>query len=129
MKKWAAAIGLTVIIVGALVLYNKSYYPPLPIENISKREVIAKLYHSNEQIVYLANENGVDWYIINKRNTAVADEVIKELVIQNDWSFKQKEGSGLFFEKQGKNLIVSTQMWTGNYVLVKIPDNFKRSYG
>ncbi|MFT9847746.1 hypothetical protein [Aneurinibacillus sp. REN35] len=124
MKKWAAAIGLTVIIVGAFVLYNKSYYPPLPIENSSKREVIAKLHHSNEQIVYLANENGVDWYIINKRNIGVADEVIKELAMQNGWSFKQKEGSGLFFEKQGENLIVSTQMWTGNYVLVKIPDNF-----
>ena len=55
---------------------------------------------------------------------ASADEMIEELVSENGWVFKQKDGAGLFFEKQGNRLIVTTQKWTGDYVLVQIPSNF-----
>jgi len=34
---------------------------------------------------------------------------------------KQKDGAGIFFEIQGNRLIVTTQKWTSNYVLVQIP--------
>lgn len=40
------------------------------------------------------------------------------------WKFKEKEGSGLFFEKGDEKLIVTTEMWTGKYVLVKVPENY-----
>lgn len=109
MKKVLLAIGLTIIFVVVFVFYNKLYYPLLPIENMSKKEVIEKLNESDKQIVKLSNENGQEWYIVSERNTSVADEIIKEMVSQNDWVFKQKDGSGLFFEKQGETLIVSTQ--------------------
>lgn len=124
MKKWLVAMGLIIVSVGAFVFYNKLYYPPLPIENISKKEVIEKLHDSNEKIIKLSNENGSEWYIINERNQVATDAIIQELASQNGWVFKQKEGSGLFFEKQGESLIVSTEMWTGNYVLAKIPSHF-----
>lgn len=52
---------------------------------------------------------------------ASADEMIKELISKNGWVFKQKDGGGLFFEKQGNRLIVTTQKWTSDYVLVQIP--------
>lgn len=75
-------------------------------------------------MVKLSNENGQEWYIINERNPAVADEITKEMVSQKGWIFKQKDGSGLFFEKQGTSLIVSTEKWTSDYMLVKIPAYF-----
>ncbi|MFC7686457.1 hypothetical protein [Ureibacillus sp. GCM10028918] len=50
-----------------------------------------------------------------------ADENVKQLVAAKGWEFKEKDGSGLFFEKNGERLIATTQMWTKEYVLVKIP--------
>ncbi|PTQ55333.1 MAG: hypothetical protein BSOLF_2436 [Candidatus Carbobacillus altaicus] len=37
----------------------------------------------------------------------------------------KKDGAGLFFEKDGEELIITTQMWTEKYVLVKIQSKFK----
>ncbi|WP_427137998.1 hypothetical protein [Psychrobacillus psychrodurans] len=124
MKKWLFAIGLIILFLGAIVFYNKLYYPTLPMESINKKEVIKKLNDSNEQIVKLSDENGYEWYIISERNTNVADEITKKMVIQHGWIFKRKDGSGLFFDKQGKILIVTTQKWTTDYTLVKIPSHF-----
>ena len=124
MKKLLIVFGVIFLIYGVFVFYNKLYYPPLPIENLSKKEVLDKLNDSNEQIVHLSKENNYEWYIINERNMASADEMIKKLVSKNGWVFKQKDGAGLFFEKQGNRLIVTTQKWTGDYVLVQIPSNF-----
>lgn len=126
MRKILLAIGLIIIFVSAFVFYNKLYYPSLPIENMSKKEVIEKLNDSNKKMVKLSNENGQEWYLVNERNTSIADEIIKERVSENGWIFKQKDGSGLFFEKYGENLIVSTQKWTSDYVLVEIPADFNK---
>jgi len=123
MKKVLIVIGVMLLIYGVFVFYNKLYYPPLPIENLSKKEVLDKLNDSDGQIVYLSKENNYEWYLINERNMASADEIIKELVSKNGWVFKQKDGAGLIFEKQGNRLIVTTQKWTGDYVLVQIPSN------
>ncbi|MFC9540202.1 hypothetical protein ACFTQ7_10000 [Lysinibacillus sp. NPDC056959] len=124
MKKVLLTIGIIIFLVGAFVFYNKLYLPPLPIENISKKTVIEKIKDSKIQMVKLSSENGQEWYVIKERDTSVADEMIREMLDQNGWTFKQKEGNGLFFERHGENLIVSTQMWTGDYVLVKIPAKF-----
>jgi len=131
MKKTLITISLIVVLVGAFVFYNKLYYPPLPIETISKKEVIEKLNHSDQKIIKLTSENGKEWYIVNERNQSNVDEIIKEMMNEKDWVFKEKDwvfkekdGSGLFFEKHGENLIITTQKWTGNYSLVDIPMKF-----
>ncbi|MED3803902.1 hypothetical protein P4562_18420 [Lysinibacillus xylanilyticus] len=124
MKKVLLTIGIIVFLVGAFVFYNKLYLPPLPIENISKKTVIEKINDSETRMVKLSNENGQEWYVIKERDTSAADEMIKEMLYQIGWTFKQKDGNGLFFERHGKNLIVATQKWTGDYLLVKIPVNF-----
>ncbi|RDW18204.1 hypothetical protein CWR48_11495 [Oceanobacillus arenosus] len=123
MKKLLLATGLIIIFVGVFIFYNKLYYPSLPKVNMSKKEVIEIVNNSDKEIAKLSSENGNEWYIIHERNTAAADKIIKEMLNQNDWVFKQKDGSGLFFEKQGENLIVSTQKWTADYMLVKILTN------
>ncbi len=117
-------LGTVSIFVIAFVFYNKLYYPSLPIENMSKKEVVEKINNSDKQMVKLTNENSREWYITSERNQSEVDEIIKEMVSQNGWTFVQNEGSGLFFEKQGEKLIITTQKWTGNYLLIKIPSNF-----
>ncbi|ATP41797.1 hypothetical protein CSE16_18115 [Solibacillus sp. R5-41] len=124
MKKSIIVIGLTIILFGAFIFFNKLYYPSLPIESMSKKEVLEKINDADKEMVQLSNEKGKKWFIVSERNVSVADEMIKEMVIQNGWIFKQKDGSGLFFEKKGESLIVTTQKWTGDYVLVEIPVNF-----
>jgi len=124
MKKILITIALIVLLVGAFVFYNKLYYPPLPIETISKKEVIEKLNHSEQKITKLTSEKGKEWYIVNERNQSNVDEIIKEMMNEKDWVFKEKEGSGLFFEKQGEDLIITTEKWTSNYSLVDIPMKF-----
>lgn len=124
MKKILITIALIVLLVGAFVFYNKLYYPPLPIETVSKKEVIEKLNHSDQKLIKLTSEKGKEWYIVNERNQSNVDEIIIEMMNEKDWVFKEKEGSGLFFEKQGEELIVTTEKWTSNYSLVDIPMKF-----
>lgn len=124
MKRLLITFGLIVVMAGAFVLYNKLYYPPLPIETISKKEVIEKLNKSDEKIIKLTNENGKEWYIVNEQNQSIVDEIIIDMLSQKEWVFKRKDGSGLFFEKQGEDLIITTKKWTGDYSLVDIPMKF-----
>ena len=124
MKKILIPIVLIVVFIGAFGFYNKLYYPSLPIETISKKEVIEKLNHSDQKIIKLTSEKGKEWYIVNERNQSNVDDIIKDMMNEKDWVFKEKDGSGLFFEKQGEDLIITTQKWTGNYSLVDIPMKF-----
>lgn len=51
-------------------------------------------------------------------SSRMSDENIKQMIGSNGWEYKEKDGDG-------KRLIATTQMWTKDYVLVKIPSNFK----
>ncbi|WP_316568201.1 hypothetical protein [Neobacillus sp. YIM B06451] len=111
---------------GAILFSSKIYYPPLPIQQMSKKEVIEKANGMDGQIVRLSTENNYAWYILRGRNMETADQAIIELVNRYGWTYFQKEGSGLFFEKQGDTLILTTQKWTRDYTLVKIPVRFDK---
>ncbi len=124
MKGILITFGLIVVLAGVFVFYNKLYYPSLPIETISKKEVIEKLNHSDKKIIKLTSENGREWYIVNERDQSIVDETIIDMLSQNGWVFKRKDGSGLFFEKQGEDLMITTQKWTSDYSLVDIPMKF-----
>ncbi|MCC3357066.1 hypothetical protein [Bacillus sp. REN16] len=129
MKKVGFILGIVIVIIGVFIFVNKLYYPFLPIENLSAKEAIGKLKKSDSKIAEIAVEGDFIWYITRSENEgiSIADENIKQMVVSNVWEFKEKDGAGLFFEKDGKRLIATTQMWTKNYVLVKIPSNFKKS--
>lgn len=127
MKKGGLILGIAIVIIAVFIFVNKLYYPSLPIENLSAKEAIDKLKQSENKIAKIAVEDNFIWYITSSENTgiSIADENIKQMIGSNGWEFKEKDGAGLFFEKDGRRLIATTQMWTGNYVLVKIPSNFK----
>ncbi|KAA0563495.1 hypothetical protein F0342_11785 [Bacillus sp. CH30_1T] len=127
MKKVGFILGSVIVIIGVYIFVNKLYYPSLPIENLSAKEVIDKLKESDSKIAEIAVDGDFIWYITSSANKgiSIADENIKQMVVSNGWEFKDKNGAGLFFEKDDKSLIATTQMWTKNYVLVKITSNFK----
>ena len=125
MKKIFIGILLAVLIAGVYIFVNRLYYPPLPIKTMSKKEVVHALKSTDEKIVPLMVENGKQWVLVNERNQSIVDALIIDMLQNYGWIFKEKEGSGLFFEKQNTKLIVTTQKWTGNYSLVDIPINYK----
>ncbi|WP_438313026.1 hypothetical protein [Sporosarcina sp. FA9] len=128
MKRIGIILGIIVVIVVVFIFVNKSYYPSLPIDNLSAKEVIEKLKKSDEKIVEIATDDDSTWYITrneNKDNVLIADEIIKQMIGSNGWDFKDKMGAGLFFEKEEEKLIVTTQMWTGKYVLVQVQNKYK----
>jgi hypothetical protein len=127
MKKVGFILGITIVIIAVFIFLNKLYYPSLPIENLSAKEAVDKLKESESKIAEIAVEGDSIWYITSseKKGISIADENIKQMIGSNGWEFKEKDGAGLFFEKDGRKLIATTQMWTGNYVLVKIPGNYK----
>ena len=125
MKKILITILLIVLIASVYIFINKLYYPPLPIESMSKKEVVHALKSSDEKIVPLTVENGKQWVLVNERNQTIIDALIIDMLQNYGWIFNAKEGSGLFFEKQNTKLIVTTEKWTSNYSLVDIPINYK----
>lgn len=117
---------LAFFVAGAILFNSKMYYPPLPFEHMSKKEVFEKAQDSNGRIVKLSNDGEYDWYITDERNMETAGKAIIELANRYGWNFSQKEGSGLFFNKQGETLIVTTQKWTGEYTVIQIPAGFDK---
>ncbi|WP_010095327.1 hypothetical protein [Ornithinibacillus scapharcae] len=124
MKKWLIIIGVIIVVV-VITFVNKYYYPDLPIDTVSKKEVLDTLYDSSEDIVKIAEEQDYDWYI-TRMEQGKAYENLKNLITKSGWEFQQHDGSGYFFEKDDKTLIATTQMWTENYVMVKIPSDWRK---
>lgn len=124
MKKSLIIFGLLVVILGIVAFDSKFYYPTLPIESLSKKEVLASLNDSEENIVKIAEENGYEWFI-TRMEQGKAYENIKKLINTNAWEFQTQEGSGYFFKKDDKTIIVSTQMWTRKYVIIQISKEWK----
>ena len=111
------------IIFSIFISLNKLHYPSLPIESITPKEAIQKLNESNQKLAEISKENEVTWYII--KNTEDVNGNIEHFVSSNGWVLQKIEGNSLFFEKGNEILIVSTEMWTNKYRLVKVPSNFR----
>ncbi|MGG3805255.1 hypothetical protein [Metabacillus fastidiosus] len=122
MKKWLLLVGVVIIVISIVAFNSKFYYPSLPVNSVSKKEVLESLNDSSKEIVKIAEENGYDWFI-TRNEQGKAYENLKRMVSEKEWQFKNQEGSGFFFEKDDKKLIATTEMWTGNYVIVQIRKN------
>ncbi|MCG1023547.1 hypothetical protein [Sutcliffiella horikoshii] len=124
MLKRLTIITLIAVILGIVAYNNRFYYAPLPVESVSKKEVLQSINETSEPIVRIANEDGYDWYI-TRANQGEYRESFKEMLGKNGWEFEYQEGSGYFFDKEEETLIATTQMWTGNYVIVKLPEGWE----
>jgi hypothetical protein len=120
MKKiwWLIMISLIL----TLFFYNKWYYPPLPeqLSVVSKREVLNRIQHSEEPLVKIEENEDYEFYI-SRTNRGEADDDLKEHMKQKGYAFHSQEGAGYFFYKDQQRFIVTSQMWTGKYVIFQIP--------
>lgn len=119
------AVGIICVLIIPYLISYALYYPPLPIESMTKKEVLEKGNDADKQLVKLTSEKSSEWYITSERDISAVDDMIKELVGQEGWVFKDKEGSGLIFEKEDEKMVATTEKWTGDYVLCQIPKNFR----
>ncbi|RDV27694.1 hypothetical protein [Lysinibacillus capsici] len=122
MKKIGLLIVALFVVSGVFIDSNKLLYPSLPIDSLTPKEAIQKLNASPLDLVALSNDKKATWYLaaISARGIQKVDEDIQQMMANEGWAFLEKEGSGLFFEKNGERSIVTTEMWTKQYVLVQI---------
>ncbi|WP_312125469.1 hypothetical protein [Lysinibacillus boronitolerans] len=122
MKKIGLLIVALFVVSGVFIDSNKLLYPSLPIDSLTPKEAIQKLNASPVDLVALSNDKKATWYLtaISARGIQKVDEDIQQMMANEGWAFLEKEGSGLFFEKNGERSIVTTEMWTKQYVLVQI---------
>jgi hypothetical protein len=120
VKRLVIFISLLIVIAFGTLFYSKAYYPALPIDSVSKREVVNKGNSSDENIIKLTEEKGYEWYIskVNQRN---ANEQMKQMMNSRGWTFEEQMGAGYFFTKGNEEIIVEGRMWTGKYVIFQVP--------
>lgn len=122
MKKLGILVALFAL--GAIIIYsNKFYYPSLPIDSITPKEAIRKINTTSDELAELSKDHDATWYItaISTMGIQKVDADIQQLMENEGWVFLEKEGSGLIFEKNGARTIVTTEMWTKQYVLIQVP--------
>ncbi|MGY4795672.1 hypothetical protein ACVNNN_11750 [Lysinibacillus fusiformis] len=122
MKSLGLLIAALLAVSAVFIDSNKLFYPLLPIDSLTPKEAIQKLNTSPFDVVALSNDRKATWYLtaISARGIQKVDEDIQQMMANEGWAFLEKEGSGLFFEKNGERSIVTTEMWTKQYVLVQI---------
>lgn len=124
MIKRLIIISLVAIILVIVVYNTRFYYATLPIDSVSKKEVLHSIKESSEPIVKIANEDGYDWFI-TQSNYGEYRETLKAMIGDHGWEFETQDGSGYFFKKEDQKLIVTTEMWTGEYVIVQVPEGWE----
>jgi hypothetical protein len=127
LKKGVFILAIVLVIFALFIFVNKSYYPSIPLDNLTAKEAIEKLEKSDSKVVEIAEDDAAIWYITRTENEgiSISDENIKQMIISKGWEFKEKDSAGLFFEKEGVDLVATTQIWTKKYVLVKIQNKFE----
>lgn len=121
MGKWIRTGTIIVILFGVLMIYLKDiYYPALPIDSVSKSEVINKVNKSNGNIVKITVEDSYQWYI-SEMKQGRAYENLKRLMKDKGWFFKEQLGPGFVFQNEQGEIMVSSEMWTRKYVIFHFP--------
>jgi hypothetical protein len=113
----------TMLLIVFLVLSfnSKWYYLPLPeqLSVLSKREVLNKIQKIENELVKIY-ENEDDEFYIAHMNQGKAYDDLKEHMKQKGYVFHSQQGAGYFFYKDQQRFIVTSQMWTGKYVIFQI---------
>lgn len=99
---------------------SKAYYPNLPFEGGSKKNVVEKLENSNRELVTLAKVNGYYWLGFEGNQKEGKDKIIMEMEGKG-LKYNYYEGSGIFFGDTDR-VVVTGQVWTRKYILYKIPE-------
>ncbi|MDR7315497.1 hypothetical protein [Brevibacillus nitrificans] len=102
-------------------LYHALPFHALPFHAVSKATVVS-LLHENpyDRVKLLAVEGEYAWYG-TKASQGLAAERLKSAIEAKGWLFLQQEGSGYFFEKDREKIVITSQMWSREFVFFKVP--------
>lgn len=114
-----ASILVVFTLISVWLYSSKTYYPALPFDGGSKKEVVEKLDKSTNELVELAKVDGFYWLGYRGNQLEGRDNLIKEME-NRGLKYDFYEGAGIFFENDERIIITGT-MWTGDYILYKIP--------
>jgi len=118
----ASSFLIMVILAGAVLYMGKYYYPPLPFDGSSKREVVKKLDTSNGEFVLLAEGVKMNWYGF-KGNMHDAGQALQDLMRERNLAFIEQMGAAYLFEDaEGNRIIVESEQWTGRYRMFEVPN-------
>ncbi len=124
-RKWViiSVVLISIILLAIFIYFNQLRYPALPADvESTPKEAVQKLNESDQPLVEVSKDNEATWYIM--KNSEDVNKQIQDLISSKGWIFKNIDGNSLFFEKDDDELIVSTEMWTKKYRLVKVPTHF-----
>ncbi|MGG0934906.1 hypothetical protein ABHN11_02075 [Brevibacillus centrosporus] len=97
-------------------------YPALPFDSVPKSTVVSSLQENpTDRVKLLAVDGEYAWYG-TKASQGLAAERLKSALEAKGWLFLQQEGSGYFFEKDRKKIVITSQMWTREFVFFKAPN-------
>lgn len=90
---------------------------PLPIlSSIAKLEFTNSSYEQ-----YSKTEKNTSYVSLNTGESRY--DVIKDIMKDNGWDFKEQMGSGLIFDKNGQNKVAETRQFSRHYILFDIPND------
>lgn len=107
--------------IGLFALYERLEHPPLPFSSLTPPEVAKRISSSDAPLVYLTEEEDSLWYAVKEKRVDLANQRIEEFMASQGWELRERDGSGLFFARPDDEIVLTTQKWTRNYMLVKVP--------
>lgn len=116
-------IVLSLLILGGVLICLNIYCPLLPLNSISRNDVIKQVNKSHEKIVKISEENGYQWYISEMEEES-AYKNLKLLMRKKGWYFKKQVDSGFVFQNDQGEIKVSKRtwrMWGKKYIIFYFP--------
>lgn len=123
MKKRTVVIILLALASLALLYESKIYYPPHPIESVSKKQLYDIGENAINRLQFVTHTDKRDWYIT--KNSNEVNKLLKQFGKEQGWQFTRQDGSGYFFKKANKTLIITVEMWSKKFKLIKVPSNIQ----
>jgi hypothetical protein len=95
-------------------------------EGVTKRQAYMKIFNRHNGILSLTEQGDYNWYIYNgpqKEGGAALTKRMKSL----GYNFIEQMGSGYIFSKENsqERIIVTSQQWTGKFILYKAPNTVR----
>lgn len=129
MRKVLFTLSFFFLVIGFLTLTDFArpafLYPALPFSQPDKSSVVAKLRQADDKmLVPLTADSDTGYYWVGAKSAQSGEaESLKNLLQTRGWTFVEQEGAGYFFEKDKKRIVITTQMWSRDFVLFKVPSD------
>lgn len=115
-----------ILVIGLWSYFNRPafLYPALPFSQPDKSSVVAKLKQADDEMLILLTTTDSDsrfFWVGAKSAQSGEAKPLKNLLQTSGWTFVEQEGAGYFFEKDKQRIVITSQMWSSDFVLFKVP--------